>query len=410
MSHPAFLRIPDEILSLILFDTAYTGGEFGDDIEYDTPTERRGPTGVKHMAFARSVLPVSKRFFRIGIQVVWRNIIVRSGDALAQVAEQSALYGTYTWRLEMRIGGTFDTALVRDVVRPMVHLNAFILRNFPADAFSDAVLDPRSVVDALCEHCPAVRRIQFDSSLLLPTAENVCDVLRANPQLQTLRVAHLPPESLTHSPADTHLSIGDGGSCMQTLSLGVNHWTFPSEYSARAQDTLLFVLTERASLSSINSFHMLEFSQAVVPFLRRYGPRIQDMIFTMPDHHSPTLHDAELLQLCPALEEVVWVGKNWRTIDAAHALPTHHSVLRKATIICSKMEYEVPPLFVTFVQRLLYVLRDGHFPSLRKIVVDVRGGTTPDLRECEWFRELEGALRCRQTGGIGHQSVDIVIA
>lgn len=385
--------VADELLSEILFLTVYTGDEFSSDLDYQWGRSSYGP----HSDFAKYTLLVDKRFHRLGVEVLWRNVVVRNTTALDQVVALAHSLGAHTRRFELRLTGTYNSELLPAALVHMPRLTTFLVRNYPS-AQGHYYHVPHDTVDALCDHCPDLLRIEFQSSLEEPTDLHLLRILNVHRRLVSLSVERLCPTPSVPTAGWTQDNSIRSGSNLRVLSIGCNRHTFPSMFSAQAQESFLDMLTVSGALTSLVDLRMMEFSPRVVAFLERYGHQLRRMVFALAQHHSDQLHDPDLFKFCPHLEEVVWIAKDVHAIDMDRCIPAGHPSVRSANIVCGSMDVGIPHRFVARLQRLLNMVRDGDFPLLAELRVQLGGEVVPDIECASWFRTLKRRLRAKNSG------------
>lgn len=136
--YTSLVGLPEEVLEKILHCTVYDGSEFDTGMEYGNVAERCSPFSIRQSWFAEGVLMANRTLRRIGTEVLWRFVVIRSMASLQAISRQTQEGGAFfpphsigraTRRLQVRIAGEYDVHLLRQVLLCMPELKIFVMCN-----------------------------------------------------------------------------------------------------------------------------------------------------------------------------------------------------------------------------------------------------------------------------------------
>ena len=134
-----FLSAPEEVLANIVFHTVYDDDDYWGDTEV-ADVDWNGPSSTMlRLNLTATVLLASKRFYHLGVDVLWYNIVISSPRSLATVARLCLTGGimrtalslaTKTRRLELHLAAGYDPSFVMAILCCMSGLDIFVLRSY----------------------------------------------------------------------------------------------------------------------------------------------------------------------------------------------------------------------------------------------------------------------------------------
>ncbi|KAJ3534281.1 hypothetical protein NMY22_g6992 [Coprinellus aureogranulatus] len=184
---------------------------------------------------------------------------------------------------------------------------------------------------------------------------------------------------------------------LRTLSIGRTQHRLigRSLYTERACDMFIAMFTDGGCSSRIQHFNMLSFSPLIIPFLENWGPSLKTLTFELPmRYHSEDRHQPKLVEHCNGLEEVTFLARSISRTKTSPALPDKLPTVRLVKLICRAPQprYDLPRVS-TFIQNLLHDLRDGDYPELESVHIELQGDGVPCLESSIWFQALKRIWR-----------------
>ncbi|KAJ3540004.1 hypothetical protein NMY22_g4488 [Coprinellus aureogranulatus] len=375
-----FQRLPEEMLHEILNHCVYVGDEFNSELEYGDMTRRGSQFSLLHSWFAEETLLVNKLFWRIGIRVLWKFVIVRSQQSLQSLVEQIRQGGrlfpkddlsTSTERLQIRISGDFDRQLVANLISAMPKLKVFATFNTPQPGYQPQTTGISVIAPALCRSNNLIR-LQLDSPGQNPTLFEVRDILEANPQLVAFRTQGLAP--LHPIPQHQGLGLSERRRRLKAFSTGFTEAEDRGRPVAQAFNSLLRLLcvAPTAMFPRMTEVYFLEYIPVVSDFLEIYGRRLRHLLYSTPDHMNTSQDHPNFLKLCPRLRCLIWVVTHWPSVNDRHKLPNEHEELRLLTIVYPEGIDDSSDTHL-HLQRTLETVQAGRYLKLRRIQLKAGG-------------------------------------
>ncbi|KAJ3526480.1 hypothetical protein NMY22_g10148 [Coprinellus aureogranulatus] len=368
------LSFPNEVLSRIVWEAVYSDEDFRVTLARDPLHHAALTTGPAHGSVTKKMALVNRQFHAVAVEELWRYVSVRSSAAIKAVAALVAKYGRHTERIDFRIREPYAPYLTGEIMKHMPKLKV--------------VMISEPYLPALTR--PLVKRIDFEGQRELPSPVILRELLNENPQLISLRVV----DSFVSGIGETDWSGSaplTGDSRLQELSLGSDYARSLSEHSPHGLDAFVDMLCVwQPALNHLKTIHIKQFTPRMYKLLQLYGPALRHLTLECPNLYSNPLHDRNLVNLCPALETVVWYITDCGAIEPSDCIPLYHPNIQLARIVYNNPASFLPHNYTKCLRDMLRLVLDREFPKLQDVTVKLRGFATRDLPNKEWFCELQG--------------------
>ncbi|KAJ3541026.1 hypothetical protein NMY22_g4054 [Coprinellus aureogranulatus] len=386
------VEFPNEVLSRIVNEAVYCDEDFRETLARDPLHHVALTSGPSHDRVTMQIALVNRQFHSVAIEELWRYVPVRSPKAIDAVAALAPKYGHHTQRVDFRLRQPYLPHLVGEILKCMPKLKVVMMYSKTDSPLFHHLGPPIFAIAALSHTFPPltrplIKRVDFEGRRELPSPIILRDLLNANPQLISLRVA-----DVTLGTHDTDWSGSaplTGDSRLEELSLGSDYARLLWDHSPHGLDSFVDMLCAQPALNQLKTVHIKQFTPSMYKLLQLYGPTLRRLTMECPNNYSDPLHNRDLINLCPDLESVVWYITDCGAVEPRDCIPAHHPNIRVANILYNNPGSFLPQNYTTRLQEILRLVRDGQFPMLKEVNVKLRGFATRDLPNKEWFHEMQ---------------------
>ncbi|KAJ3539998.1 hypothetical protein NMY22_g4486 [Coprinellus aureogranulatus] len=317
-----FHSAPIEVVENIMKLSLYSSNETSPFLQDDDLTGHWVDFRSWQRTFCRTFLLVSKPLYRTAMKLLWHCIFLTTPEDLHAIRDitihgpvigERLELGTFCRRIEVRICGGYEDTFLSDLIQHTPNLEVLILRT-SGDIHRPTHDRPGTVIRALSNFAPNVKRLQFESTRGDPSLHQIKTLLLSLPSLTTLHVDRIAPS----------------WNAEDVPSLATPATAFTNAVHWQRSGLLLGLFKTSSILPSLRSLYIQRTPSSIRLFLSVFGEQLHELWAypvgnktVTPGHDRPR----HIIQYCPQLRRLVCFaseGPHW--METFRPIPSHKTL------------------------------------------------------------------------------------